>query len=491
MKFRKLSACILTVSLAAGIQLIALGSAHAAADTDLNLTAYRNFGNQTINIRVCNDGSTSIKSITFAVSATNITYDQAYVSPFDVPPSDGGTFDVNTLTWTGLLAGSECVNLGLAGNDTGILGDNVTTTIGIQSSIQVDDTVNVDNSGNESVVLNDFTVSELPDISTEARLATTGVITDTTEVEYEINVRNIGAGTYYDEGFNIFAFTLPPSATFVSATDEDNGDALTIGNNSCNPAGTLGVDINIPGLGDFAGRNVVVCVLTVEGGQLPSNSEVYPFSIRIVAGAGLASGTADVVGIFEGNDPGTKDLFMAIANGQNVIDIILDDNNDNVFFLNYDPQALQMTASRCPGQGETTTNGTGCFRVSFNKDIYEPSFSINSLELVGSGTIQSLTKVGDNLWEVIVTGITRGSTTTLRLVAADNPNSVKDYSAVTGSVFVLGESTIRFDVEGAAAGGTLPETGMNLQTLFTALTLLILGLCLKKSSDPKQVKVRV
>src|SRR5690606_9524818 len=106
------------------------------------------------------------------------------------------------------------------------------------------------------------------------------------------------------------------------------------------------------------------------------------------------------------------------------------------------PSDLQMIVNRCPGQGETTSDGTGCFRVSFNKVIWGPSFDEDDLILDGGGSISSFTQIDNNLWEVQVSGILPGATLTL-LLGAD---SVQDYSAVLNSTAVLGVNTIRYEL---------------------------------------------
>lgn len=479
-----------------GIQFGVITMASAAVNTDLSIGGQRNFANQAIDFIVCNNGPSSIKEIQFSINSTNIEYTEILTSPFDTPPTDIGSIDSDTLVWTGVLAGqtidgdgqtvTECVGFFATGNETGNTGDEVTTTISIVSSVQVDNTINDDNSGNESHTFDPYTISAQPDLLAEARLVTSGTITPTSEVEYEIDARNIGDGVYKHNGFLIYAFALPPDATFVSATDLDPSDALVA--DSCGSAGILGVDIIIRGLEPVFGRHIAVCQLNITGGVLPANDTVYKFKIKIIAGASMAAGTADIVGILEGNDKDTMNFFASIARGDSILETLNVNPNNNVVHLAYDPDALQMTATRCPGQGETTSDGTACFRVSFNKDIYEPSFTTESLRLTGSGTVASVDKLGTNSWEVIITGIT--DETTLQLVDTNNPNSVTDYNAIAGEVFVLGESTIKFvantlvtttstpaSVQSkTTANGTLAATGIDSSVYTFALLMLILGL---------------
>ena len=487
-----------------------VGIAHAAADTNLQIYAYRNFANQAVDLQVCNQGLSDIKQIVFHVDSTNFVFDSGWVSPFNTPPADPGSFDFDTMTWTGRLdyvpwipddpntpeneqQNNQCIALSISGHATGQLGDSVTTTISIVSSVQVDDSANVDNDGgNDSVTLDPFTITGLPDIKAEALLYTTGAITDTSEVEYQVDVSNVGSGVYHDNGFNIFAFTLPPDADFVSATDLKLGDA--VGLDWCNSPGLIGTDINLPGLEDFHGRRVVLCNLNIANGEIPTGNTIYPFRIKIVAGASLAAGTADVVGIFEGNDPDTYRLFQIIARGDNLLASITNEPNDNFFYLAYDPEDLHATVDRCPGQGETTTDGTGCFHITFNKLIYEPSFTEDVIDLGGNGTVDSLTRLDDFTWELRVKDITPGSTVTMLLKL----NQINDYSAVRNTTQVLGINTIRYEVgstgnsdsgnaSGSASGtasgttsatGTLATTGMQSKDFTTAIVLLMLGLAL-------------
>ena len=461
--------------------------ASAAADTDLRIQGNRDFANQAIDFKICNDGITSIKQIVVGVSAANISYESGYVNPFpSAPVSNPGIFDVDALTWNGEVRTGECIELGLGGVETGNLGDTVTTTINIISATQVDDTANSDiNPGNEELILSPFTIVELPDLKAESYIVTTGPITATTEVEYQIDVSNTGTGIYNDNGFNIFAFTLPADATFVGVTDVNPDDGIDADNSTCFPAGVLGVDIVLPGLGSYSGRTVVVCQLGIVGGTIPVGDTIYPFRIQVTAGATMAAGNADVVGILEGNDKGTYELFSAIASGENIEDTLDINPNNNIFRLTYDPSALNATVARCAGQGELTTDGTGCFTVTFNKKILASSFGEDDINLGGNGAIDSLIQIDDFTWELKVKNITPGSTLTFLL----NLNQIQDYSAQQNTTQVLGVNTIRYDVgstpsnpsSGVPAGtnsaaGTLAATGNNTTIAIIAVVLILLGL---------------
>jgi len=400
-------------------------------------------------------------------------------------------FDANTLTWDGELAGGECVSLGLSGNETGGIGDEVTSTVSIVSATQVNDTVNSDtNPGNEQVTPAPYTIVGLPDIKAESYIVTTGSIAAVTEVECQIDVSNTGAGTYFDNDFNIFAFTLPEGASFTGVTDLDPSDGIDADNDNCFPAGVLGDTINLPGLGSYTGRTVIVCQLGIVGGSIPIGDTVYPFRIKVVAGVAMAAGTADVFGIFEGNDPGTFELFSAIATGQNLEETIENNPNDNIFRLTYDPSSLQATVARCAGQGAIATDCAGCFTITFNKKIVASSFGDDDVNLGGNGTVDSLTQLDDTTWELRVKNITPGATLEFLLCL----NQIQDYSAQQNSTQVLGINTIRYEVAGTSdansASGTLAATGSNGTTSLFAAGLLLVGLAMAFASR-KKVSVEI
>ncbi len=490
MKFKKFSVTLIAMSLLA-FQFATISGASAAEDTDIRLTAIRNFENQMIEFELCNDGSTSVKQIVLELEATNITYNEAFISPFDeTPATDPGTFDLNTLTWEGILASGECQSIGLFGADSGVLGDSVTTTLRIVSAIQVDDTVNTDtNPGNDEVVLPSFTISPLSDLQVDSRLATTGTITESTEVSYQIDFRNIGEGEFTNpNNYFIFAFILPPDSTFLNVVDENVDDALVVDPGNCFAPGTVG-EVGIgAGLAPYADRTIVVCNLSIGGeGVLPVGNTIYPFSVNITAGASLAAGTADVVGIVQGNDVDTLELARTLVSGGDPLDL----GSNNVVYLSYDPEALTATASLCPGQGPTTTNGTGCFRITFNKRIYAPSFTTDDFDLGGVGNVSGFEQLDDFTWEVRVSGILPGQTLTLNL----RLNEIQDYSAQQNGTQVLGINTIRFaetqnvdETNNEGQGSqTLPQTGTSTSGLLVSFVLLLIGFVLQVTSRKRVI----
>lgn len=476
------STLLVSILALVAVQFGVLSPASAAADTDLTLSGARGMGNQGIQFQVCNNGPTSIKEIEFGISMTNATISEISVSIFGNGASDLGSFDLNTLTWTGEVAASECIPLLVKLSETGNLGDVVTTSISITSATQVDDTVNTDtNPGDETLALAPYTIGELADIDVDARLATTGTITPSSTVEYELTLQNIGAGQYNDSGFFILAFVLPPDAAFDSFEDGDVGDSLDV--DSCASPGTVG-DLGFPGLSAYNSRVIVVCDLTADGGVLPADDTVYPFTVSIVAGPSMAGGTADVIGIVEGNDLDTLELFRVLIQGGDPLTM----SNNGIFHLSYDPSALSTTVARCAGQGETTNDGTGCFTLTFNKLIYAPSFGEDDIDIDGNGSIDSLTQLDEYTWQVNISGIALNSTVTLLL----NLNQIQDYSAQQNSTQVLGINTIRYELTNNSSGsgsgntqggtsgtvsGSLPTTGSTSgYEIFVALVLIGSGL---------------
>ena len=329
------------------------------------------------------------------------------------------------------------------------------------------------------------------------------MITPTTVASYQIDVENVGEGIYHhDTGFFIFVFILPPDSTFNNVEDLNTDDALLVDGNNCQSPGKVG-DLNLgAGVAGFYDRNIVLCQLSVSGDQtLPADNTKYPFKVNFVAGDSLASGTADVISLVEGNDIDTLNLMKVLATGGNPVT----SGSDNVRYLTYDPSALQANVDRCAGQGETTKDGTGCFTLTFNKTIYADSFGIDDIDLGGVGTVDSLTYVSGDTWEVRVSGIQPGQVLALNLKL----NQIQDYSAKQNSTAVLGINTIRFaepvaDNSGAtgpitgnttgntagsnstSAKGTLAQTGNSTSVYILGMSLLMLGLLIQLSTKRKK-----
>ena len=508
MKSRKMYLVLVALCAVFVMQLGVVSTAHAGDPGDLALTAARSFDDQALLYQVCNNGTEPIKSITFDIDVTNAELGDSMVNYIYGGVEAGlGSFDDDTLTWTGLLQPfreevpedpdddkqRECISFITSLTITGDLGDEVTSTVSIVSSIQEDDTVHVDtDTNNDTVVVDPFTIAPLADLIAEARLVTTGEIQASDVVEYQIDLFNRGPGVYKQGGVFLYSFILPPDSTVdlgSAITDLDEDDAIDVGE-ACFSPGVIGDGgPTIPGSTDFDGRVIVVCMLEMNVPSIPAGETRYPFSIKITAGASLASGVGDILGVLQANDFGTLKVVelnaAIIVDG--VTDLSLDGlenaGADKIFWLEYDPNDLVVTINPCPGQGEVTTNGNACFRVSFSKLIYGPSFTVDDIDLGGVGSISSFTQINDFTWEVNVSGMTPGQTLTL-LLGAD---SVQDYSAVLNNVNVLGINTVRYELPSdpsdnanngtnqTTANGTLARTGSNLDNLWLALSILCIG----------------
>ena len=388
-----------------------------------------------------------------------------------------------------MLDGGQCFILIITIDETGNLGEQVTTTTSIVSSIHdVDDVVNVDtNTGNDSETLDPYTIALLPDIKTETRLLTSGAISATDNVEYQIDLSNIGQGTYFDENSFQYIFVLPEGSSFVSVADGEPGDLLNATSGNCVNYGRMGIEVPVPGADYFYGRQIVLCSLTLtSGNELPVGNAVYSFKVTLLAGADLAAGNANVMGLFQGNDAGTLDYQFKVMTGIQLIDTIVSEPNDNIVFLSYDPTALNATASLCPGQPAVSTDGTGCFRISFNKEIYEPFFDVTDIQITGSGSVDTLFKLGNNLWEVRIKNIEPNKTATISLLLG----GIVDYSAVESQTQVLGINAIRYAVDAApvasnSASGALANTGSETTSASFAFGMLLVGLSLVFASRKK------
>lgn len=491
-----------------GFQLGSLTAAHADGGADLQVTTRMNFANTAIEFTVCNAGTSDVTEFVVDLDLTGFELylglnlpDNDY-SPNPDNGGDAGTFDFDTMTWSGYLEyevndethHNRCVYLGFSGHTTVALGDTAEVVGSVVSSTLSDASPNVDpDSGNNSDTVTPFVAALDPDIAIETRLKTSGEITASSHVTFEATVKNIGEGFYQYTGFTLVGFIMPDGSTLDSVTDADESDALRLVMTGdpgeevpyCFSPGRA-ENLGMASLADYTG-DIVVCFLETTADLPPGTS--YPLEINITAGATFAAGTAEVVGLFEGNDPDTLELQVQLIAG---IDIFQSGNN-NIVNLSYDPQALRVTVSRCPGQGAVTSTGSGCFRVTFNKLIYADSFTADDIDLGGKGVVSSFEQLDDYTWEVNVAGMTAGQTLAL-LLGAD---SVQDYSAVMNNVQVLGENTIRFeaiddgsDADDATnkttANGTLAATGLRSFDMQTPLFLLILGSALLFAARKKK-----
>ena len=503
-KYKSLLSIALVALMAIGIQVATLSAANAATNTDLSIDGRRTFANHAIDIDVCNEGSTAVKEIVLDIDSTNFVFNDSFFNVPETNASNRGSYDVDTSTWTGLLDAGQCFKLIISGNETASLGDSVTTSISIASSIHnVDDAINIDtDNSNDSITFDPYTIALLPDMKTEARLVTTGTISPTDDVEYQVTLSNIGQGTYVNTNSFQYIFVLPEGSAFVSIADNDPGDLLNASSGNCFNYGRMNIEVPIPGADYFTGRQIVICSLSLSSGtELPADDSIYSFNVIITAGTGLASGTADVMGLFQGNDTGTMKYQNTVMNGIQLIDTFDSDPNDNIAFLSYDPSALKATASLCPGQSEISTDGTGCFRIRFNKDIFEPSFDVTDIEVSGSGIVDTLIKVSDNLWEVRVKNIELNKTATISLLLG----GIVDYNAVQSDTQVLGINAIRYAVEDSpvntgnaqannainnSASGTLAATGNNGSTSIYAISLILIGFAITFANRKKLITVK-
>lgn len=480
-------------------------SAFAAdAPTDLSAHTYPASHERLFANAVCNDGTTDVISLSLSSVFTNYAIDFAFTLPpglARVNATDPGTFDESTGVWTGLIKGGECMAIGYGGHVTGADGETIVDDFTILSSVLGDSSTNDETltSGNNTAQYVTSPISPTADIAISTRLLTSGTITTGSQVSYEVTIKNVGLGEYIDSPSNDFAlglyFLLPGGSTLNDPdgiVDQDTGDGLTI--NGCNTQDTSAVG---PGIAIYPGK-VAGCSMSASA-PLPAGSE-YKFIVNITAGSSFTTGSTGAYAVVIAEDPQSM-LFQVSLMGGAQGDVFAVPNN-NWEYLVYDSQVLQTTVARCPGQGATTSDGTGCLRVSFSKKIYAPSFQKSTIVLSGGGTVDTLTQLNDYTWEVHIVGIPQGATTALTLLA----DQIVDYSAVQNGVSVLGENTIRFggdEVEvttsvpsssGSAQGnttaaGTLATTGsspdysMPLMLLFFGLVLTLGVKFKKKVSD--------
>jgi LPXTG-motif cell wall-anchored protein len=475
-KFWKSTSLLLTPLMVLGLQVGTLGVAHAAGDADLRVDSFMLFSNSAVQVSLINDGTDDVTEIVLDQVVSNTAITDGYVmQPFS--DLDGGSmlgsFDFDTKTWTGNLKQGDGIAIVFEATETSSLGSTVDIATSIVSS-ELSGGPNLDPNSSNDTSLTSYTSVAKSDLNVETRLKTTGVITPTTNVTYEATFSSVGPGALVDNGFFIFAFIMPEDSTFVDAVDTDLGDNLNLlGCQVIGPIGNLGFEAlnNFNYTGD-----VVACNLSAPSG-LPAGTE-YKLDFNMTAGETFAAGNAEVIVVVESNDAGTLPIFRALGKNTDP----LAENTGNFVYLSYDPTALAATASLCPNQPAVSTDGTACFRISFNKDIVEETFGLEDIAVTGSGTASSLTKIGDNLWELRITGIVSGKEATISL----NTGGIVDYSAVQSNTSVLGINTIRF----ADTAGTLPETGNNSSNALTAFALLLTGFVLTQSSKRKRIVSR-
>lgn len=468
-KLIRLSSILLTPLMVLGLQVGTFSVAHALGNADLAIYTNTSFSNSAIQTQICNSGTDDVTQFTFSQTPTNMTITETYIAIPLSDISDGsdiGSFNDGSNTWTGNLVQNDCITFLSAVTITSSLGSTVSIDSSIVSSELSGPVANVDpNSSNDSTTLS-FTNVPKSNLNVSTRLKTTGAITPSSNITYEATLTNVGPGDYVDNGFMILAFVMPEDSTFISATNVTTGAPT-----SCIPIGPI-TSLGFQALQtfDYAG-DVVACFLT-GAFELPSG-ESNKFDIELTAGATFAAGNAEVIVVIEGNDVDTLSIFRALSLNTDP----LADNTGNFVYLSYDPAELNATSTLCPGQPAVSTDGTGCFRISFNKPIYEESFGVEDITVSGSGTVDTLTKIGDNLWELRIKNIKAGQTATISL----NTGGIVDYSAIESNTRVLGINAIRYEQ------ATLPQTGVNSSDLATPFMLLLIGIALSISSRKKNI----
>jgi hypothetical protein len=481
------------------IQVSSLMAAHAAdTPSDLQIVAKKYADWNVFSWRVCNNGPSTVT----AFEVTNTYEGFAPTSFKNLIFSDtsatSSTIDSVDGSWTGTMASGQCVEAFVLGDVTGNNGDSFSMTSTITSATLSDASANVDPTpGNDSDTSDAATIGDEADLVMATRLLTTGAITSGQNVSYEITVTNEGAGDYVFDPSSTFGnpqiyFLMPEGATFVDLIDTDTGDVLDV--DFCFPVGDI--QTQLPGT-VYSGL-IQGCQLVHNSGTTLPSGGTYTFEIEVLTTSGFVSGDTEAVGVIIGNEEDTVDYFEVLSGGGEFLSTPI----DNIFRLTFDDTDLIPTINPCSGQGEVVEVDEACFTISFNKDIYGPSFTEDDLVLTGTGTISDFTQLEDNLWEIRVTGMTFGSTLTVSLAEG----GILDLSAVANGTQVLGVNTVRYgaettdtptdtttDTEGDTAGttatGTLPSTGSNTDVTFVAAALLILGYGVHRMAKRRAVEL--
>lgn len=474
------------------IQLMAIGSSFAldpivpqGTSGDLSITIFPAAQERAFAVGVCNNGVDDISSFTLDIDTINFTVDDAVSLPGGFAGSnvdDSGSYNSNTSVWSGTLMGSDsaainsdptpqCVSIGFVGTVTGSIGQTIGFTASIVSSVLGDSSPNVDpTSGNNTDSYTTAPIVLDPDLIIETRLLTTGVIENNTPVSYEVTIKNVGDGQYVESIGNPLGvyFIVPAGATFDEVVDENLADNLAIT--------TCGTQGNVNGfLPAFAGYDAELagCQLVATSGFIPAGAE-YKLRFDMVANGPFSAGDTEVLGIVVADDADSILLQVRIFTpSTDPFEI----ENNNYVELGFDNTALQATVNRCTGIGEVVTSNSACFTISFNKEIYAPSFDEADIA-VTNGEVDTLTQVGDNLWEIRVKNLVSGKTVSITLSPT---NDILDYSAVIADTQVLGINTVRYE------DGTLPATGSKLDSdvWAFAFSIMLLGLLLLRLSKQK------
>ncbi len=473
-------------------QLLSLSNVFAApGSADLNVTAGMvAYEGRALLPLVCNDGDETVVEFQLNVTLTNVELDQYVVWNADAvgqtPAIDEGTVDENGL-WTGSMENGQCVLPAIVSDVIGELGEQIEATVWVTDSVLEGDIENTDpNNANDTATFGPIEIINLPDVSITTRLLTSGTITAGTTITYEGIVSNVGLGAALqanDQQFPNLFFLIPDGTTLDEVVDADLGDNVELDNCLNQPAANLGFV-------GYPNHTAILCFLVLNADFEPGDTSPFQFSLDV--SEDFVSGETEVYAASGGPDVETLYIQVALTNGQDPFAL----GFNNVTRLTYNTDELETTVTRCPGQSEVTTNGTGCFRVSFNKLIWAPSFTQDDLVLTGGAEISTFTQIDDYTWQVNVTSIPQGGTVTLALV----DDSVQDFNAVILSVQVLGENTIRYEIADSSGGnsaeddapssvtGSLPATGANLAWPY-GLILLMFGVLLLSTSHSRR-KIR-
>ena len=464
-------------------QVGTLTSAFAAdAPTDLSITVEKMGNWNVFAYRVCNNGPTDVIAFTVENTFTNFSVTQYQNVIFAETTANSSNIDLNTGDWTGQMTSGQCVEVFVLGNVTGSIGQNLDMTSTITSATLSDSTENVDtNIGDETATTPASSIIEQADLAMETRLLTEGTITSGMTVRYELQVKNIGVGDYTTiDAFNFgqpqIYVLMPAGASFVNLIDSNTGDILDI--DSCFPVGNI--EDQLPGSG-YTGV-IQGCQLAINSGDILPSGSSYKFELQVLTTAGFVSGDTEVFGISIGNDENTILYFARLSLGEDFLATPI----NNIFRLTFDDTSLVPTINPCAGQGAVVSTSSACFTISFNKSIFGDSFTIDDLVLTGTGTIDSLTRVGANEWTVVISGLQLGSQVTLTLSEA----AIQDLSAIYNGTQVLGINTIRYGEttsttpKANSASGTLANTG-NDSDWGTPFGLLFAGLILLGLSKKK------
>ncbi len=397
--------------------------------------------------------------------------------------------------WQGEMQSGDCIVMLVIGEVTGAAGTDISLTFDVEMQTLAGGISGeeLDPSNNTGTIT--LPITDQPDIVMESRLLTEGEIVPGTEVEYELQITNLGPGSS-NAGFLMLAFLLPDGAVFNGVGDPVPGDGVGLMDGTMfglDPSGCTEPVIAssvAPGLAAYDGQ-LVRCVISVPTPAEPGFSA--RLNLEMTAGSGFVSGSTRAIAVVIAFDESESISFINLFSaGQDGFVLGL----NNIAWLTYDADPLTVTINRCSGISAVVLINDACFTITFNKEIYAPSFTVDDLVLEGGGTIYSFVQNSSTQWTVRLTGMTPGGQVRLLL----GPASVIDYSAITNGSQVLGENVVRFGTtdsssgEGSSEGsleGTsnqLPATGFGTD-IITPILMLALGLMLTRRFRPRTNQV--